>query len=93
MDITFSKGTFAWYGREWYFNFDAVPKPRFLITSTGAYLFLLFLEEEFSASDNQYITEKAYWAFSSVSEIEEAVSMGWPRVVADRRATLDSWSL
>lgn len=71
MDIKFSKGTFAWFGREWYFNFYAVPQPRFLITSTGDYLFLLFSGKEFSASDNQYITEQAYWCFSSVSEIEE----------------------
>lgn len=75
MDIKFSKGTFAWCGREWYFNFYAVPKPRFLITSTGDYLFLLFSGKEFSASDNQYITEKAYWAFSSVSEIEELLNL------------------
>lgn len=75
MDIKFSKGTFAWYSRKWHFNFYAVPKPRFLITSTGDYLFLLFLGEEFSASDNQYITEKAYWAFSSVSGIEELLNL------------------
>lgn len=75
MDIKFSKGAFAWYSRECYLNFYAVPKPRFLITSTGDYRFLLFLGEEFSASDNQYITEKAYWAFSSVSEIEELLNL------------------
>ena len=75
MDIKFSKGVFAWYDGEWHLNFDAVPKPRFLSTSTGDYNFLLFLGEEFSASDNQYITEKAYWAFSSVSEIEELLNL------------------
>ena len=75
MDIKFSKGVFAWYGMKWHFNFYAVPEPKFLITSTGDYLFLLFAGKEFSASDNQYITETAYWVFSSVSEIEELLNL------------------
>lgn len=75
MDIKFSKGIFAWYGRKWHLNFYAVPQPRFFITSDGDCLFLLFSGKEFTASDNRYITEKAYWVFSSVSEIEELLNL------------------
>ena len=72
MDIKFKSGDFAWmFGSNWYFNFFATPKPRFLITSDGEYLCLLFSGKEFESSSNEYITEKAYWVFSSLSEIEE----------------------
>ena len=71
MDIKFPIGEFAWYGTKWYFNFYAVPEPRFLITSSGDYLLLLFSGKTFESSSNEYITEKAYWCFSSVEEIEE----------------------
>ena len=71
MNIVFSKGTFSWYETKWYFNFYAIPEPRFLITSDGDCLLLLFCGKEFKSSSNEYITENAYWVFSSVAEIEE----------------------
>lgn len=93
MDIKFSKGSFAWYyGGDWHFNFYATPKPRFLITSDNNYLFLLFSGNEFTASDNQYIKESAYWVFASVSEIEELLNLISPETLQkflDNKAAKD----
>lgn len=70
MDIKFKSGIFMWLGTEWYGNY-ATPKPGFLISKTGKYLCLLFSGNEIKDISNQYITEKAFWVFSSVEEIEE----------------------
>lgn len=70
MDIEFKTGGFGWYGTQWWFNFYAKPKPRFLIFD-NEYLCLLFSGQEFTSSSNRYISEKAYWVFSSVEEIEQ----------------------
>lgn len=75
MDISFPNGSVAWLGSEWRFCLYAKPKPSFVVTNDGLCTLSLFSDNKFAASDNQYITVEAYWAFGSADDIEELDSL------------------
>lgn len=85
IDIFFPTGSFAWLGSEWHFNFSAKPEAIFLITK-GDYILVLFGGQKYTASDNRYIDEKAFWFFSSVKEIEELELLLTPEYLANYKS-------
>lgn len=70
-DVKFPNITIAWRGAEWRFDFYNNLKPRFMVTDTGQCVAVI--TGKATASDNQYIDQKYYFALSSVSDFDELI--------------------
>jgi hypothetical protein len=70
MEICFPNCYFSWvYCNECYVNGNAIPEPTFMVKN-GNYFLSMFAGKEFKSHTNRYITEEAYWVFSSIEQIE-----------------------
>ena len=72
IDATFPNVTIAWSGSEWRFDFYNDLEPRFVVTDSG--LCVAVITGEATASDNEYIDQKYYFALSSVSDFDELIA-------------------
>jgi len=72
IDVSFPNITIAWSGSEWRFDFYNKLTPRFVVTDSGKCVAVI--TGEATASNNQYIDQKYYFALSSVSDFDALIA-------------------
>lgn len=72
IDVSFPNITIAWRGSEWRFDFYNKLSPRFVVTDSGKCVAVM--TGEATASDNQYIDQKYYFALSSASDFDALIA-------------------
>ncbi len=82
-DIVFPRVTIAWYGSKWWFDFNHRLSPRFLVTKTGECVFVM--TGKATASSNEYITEKYYFALAAESDFDELLKLISPSSIEAKR--------
>lgn len=71
-DVEFPNIIIAWRGVDWRFDFYNNLRPRFVVTDSGQCVAVM--TGKATASDNQYIDQKYYFALSSVSDFDELIA-------------------
>lgn len=72
--------TVCWYGSKWFFSFNKRFKFDFLILDDGRKI--IVMNEEVTASTNEYIDQEFYWVFQSVTELDEFIEkLDYPKFI------------
>lgn len=69
--ISFPKVTIAWYGSKWWFSYNKIFTPDFLVLKDGRSL--VVVRGNVTASTNQYITKQFYIVFQDGAEIDKLI--------------------
>lgn len=72
--------TVCWYGTKWFFAFDKRLNFDFMILDDGKKI--LVMNAKVTASSNEYIDQKFYWVFQSVTELDKFINtLDYPKFI------------
>ena len=72
--------TVCWYISKWYFSFNKRLKFDFMILDSGKKI--IVMNTKVTASSNEYIDQKFYWVFQSVTEMDEFIEkLDYPKFI------------
>ncbi|MBO4612353.1 MAG: hypothetical protein J5671_04190 [Bacteroidaceae bacterium] len=78
--VNMPKVTVCWYGIKWYFAFDKRLNFDFIILDSGKKI--IVMTAKVTASSNEYIDQKFYWVFQSVTELDEFIDkLNYPKFI------------
>lgn len=72
--------TVGWYGTKWFFSFNKRLNFDFMILDSGKKV--IVMSAKVTASSNEYIHQKFYWVFQSVTELDEFINkLNYPKFI------------